>query len=584
MVRSNPVLKFLGLVFLCVFLAKCGASRDGDIPDIILVNGHIITVDSTDRIAEALAIKNEKIIAIGSTVEIEKLVGKSTKKIDLQNKTVTPGLLDAHIHFSTSKWSVPNLVDLSYPDVKSIEDVKERIAEKVKEVKPGEWIQGMGWDEGKLEEQRLITTVDVDSVSPDNPVWLLHTMEHYGTANSQALKMANIDKNTINPPEGVIEKDKKGDITGVLKESAMNEMFALLPISTLEDVEKGMQHMTKALNKEGMTGIKDPVLTDQSWKVYQKMLNSGDLNLRVFGLWLGGKSTASMQRAIEKELAIPSKFKIGNDHLISGGIKLFADGSGGARTAWLYEEWNKNHTEIDSGNYGFPNIQPDTLKEMVQMGTGAGVHISTHAIGDRAIDGVVDAYLEALQERPTKGLRHGIIHANIPTQHSLDVMQQLQTDYDAGYPEPSATFMWWIGDTYAGNFGQRAKRLDPFATFKKMGIRWANGSDFSVTPFPARYGIWAAVARKTALGKYGDDPFGREETVDVQTALKAVTIWAAHQMFLEDKIGSIEVGKYADLAVWNRDLYSVPTEEIKNMKCLMTIFNGEVVYRSEDFK
>jgi predicted amidohydrolase YtcJ len=161
-------------------------------------------------------------------------------------------------------------------------------------------------------------------------------------------------------------------------------------------------------------------------------------------------------------------------------------------------------------------------------------------------------------------------------------MAELQREHDAGYPEPSAPFMWWIGDTYAGNFGPaRATRLNPFATFREKGIRWAGASDFSVTPFPARYGIWASVARETLLGIHGKNPYGKDEAVDVRTALRSYTIWSARQFFLEDKIGSIEVGKYADLAVWDRDLYSVPVEELKEIECQMTLLEGDIVYQKE---
>ena len=145
----------------------------------------------------------------------------------------------------------------------------------------------------------------------------------------------------------------------------------------------------------------------------------------------------------------------------------------------------------------------------------------------------------------------------------------------------SASFAWWLGDTYAGNFGPaRSLRLNPFATFRARGMTWANGSDYGVTPFAARYGIWAAIAREPLLGTWGGDPFGRKESVDVKTALRAQTIWAARQMFLETKIGSIEPGKYADLAVWDRDFYTVPTAQIKDAQCLMTLFDGKVVYQA----
>ncbi len=159
----------------------------------------------------------------------------------------------------------------------------------------------------------------------------------------------------------------------------------------------------------------------------------------------------------------------GDDHLIAGGVKLFADGSGGARTAWMYDDWNIGVTGTDTGNRGYPNIEPDTLHQMIRMYHDAGFHIAIHAIGDRTIDLVVDSYMDALRANPKKGLRHAIIHANVPTEHAIETMAALQRDYDAGYPESSSTFMWWIGDTYAGNFGARARRLDPFATYLKRG-------------------------------------------------------------------------------------------------------------------
>jgi predicted amidohydrolase YtcJ len=271
----------------------------------------------------------------------------------------------------------------------------------------------------------------------------------------------------------------------------------------------------------------------------------------------------------------------GDDHLVSGGVKLYVDGSGGARTAWMYDAWNKDFRDMDADNHGYPASNPDTLRMLIRMYHDAGMHVSVHSIGDRGIDWVVDTYDQAMRENPRKGLRHGIVHSNIPTDHAIDVMARLQRDFDAGFPEPSAMFTWWLGDTYAGNFGPtRSLRLNPFRTFRAKGMTWANGSDYGVTPFAARYGIWAAIAREPLLGVYGKDPFGRAESVDVRSALRAVTIWAARQMFLEKQIGSIEVGKLADLAVWDRDFYTVPTAEIKDAKCVMTIFDGRVVYES----
>jgi hypothetical protein len=264
-------------------------------------------------------------------------------------------------------------------------------------------------------------------------------------------------------------------------------------------------------------------------------------------------------------------------------VKLYIDGSGGGRTAWLYDDWNKDYTAVDSGNRGYPTSSPDTIRRLIRLFHDAGMHVGVHSIGDRGIDWVMDSYAEALRATPTRGLRHSIIHANIPTDHAIELMAELQKRYDAGYPEPSSTFTWWLGDVYSSNFGpKRSLRLNPFRTFLAKGIIWANGSDLPVVPFPARYGLWASVAREPLLGAYAKDPFGRAESVDIHAALRSHTIWAAHQLFLEKKLGSIEVGKYADLAVWDRDPYAVPTARLKDLECRMTVFDGKVVYRAPD--
>jgi predicted amidohydrolase YtcJ len=554
-----------------------GAS--GQSPDIVLVNGKVITVDANDRIAQAVAIRGDRIVAVGTNAEVRALAGPRTQTIDLGGRTLTPGLLDAHNHFSSSGADLQSVVDLSYPAAKNMADVAALVGARVKAAAPGAWVSGRGWDEGKLAEHRLITAKDLDAVSPNNPVYLTNTTGHYGVANSAAMKLANLTKDSRDPPSGTIDRYPDGTPTGVLKESAQGLVRRLVPARAEGDFDKGIREMAKAFNAEGMTGLKDPAINNTQWAAYKRVLADSALTVRVFALWLGGNSTANAQRVIAEHAATTKPYlSTGDDRLISGGIKLYIDGSGGARTAWLYDEWNKNQTETDTGNRGYPASNPDTIRVLIRMFHDAGFHVSAHAIGDKAIDWLVDSYAQAMREHPISGLRHGIIHANIPTDHAIDVMADLQHKYDAGYPEPSATFTWWLGDSYAGNFGAaRSKRLNPFATYLRKGMIWANGSDFSVTPFAARYGIWSAVARQTLLGQYGD-PFGRAESVDVHVALEAVTIWAARQMFLEKKIGSVEVGKYADLAVWDRDFYTVPTDGLKDAKCVLTVFNGKVVY------
>jgi predicted amidohydrolase YtcJ len=235
-------------------------------------------------------------------------------------------------------------------------------------------------------------------------------------------------------------------------------------------------------------------------------------------------------------------------------------------------------TQDGKPNTGYPHMNPDTYRRMVLLFQKSGVPIGTHAVGDRAMDWVVDTYTLAEQRFPRRGLRHAIIHANLPTAHALDAMAELQSKYDAGYPEMQAEFLWWIGTIYAENYGpDRDRRLIPLNTLQRRGILWSGGSDYSVTPVAARYGLWASVARQTSAGVA---PFGSAEAVDSPTALRSYTAWGARQMFLEDRIGTLEAGKRADIAIWDRNIYSIPTAQIKDMKCLMTLVDGEVVYES----
>jgi len=570
--------RMLALTFIALAAACSRPSAD-----LILLNGNVITVDPTDRIVQAVAVTDNVIVAVGTDGEVRAYAGPATEVIDLHGMTVTPGLLDAHSHFAAGALDRSFVLDLSYPQVKSVEEVVTTIAAEVARREPGEWITGAGWDEGKLEELRYIYAADLDRVAPNNPVWLVHTMGHYGAANSAALALANVSKDTPDPPGGTIDRHGNGTPTGVLKESAQRLVGRLVPNFTAEQQRTAIADLAKAFNAEGMTGLKDPGISQGTWNAYEQVMAEGNLTVRVFALWRPRQTTEAAQALIDSKAATTHPYEsTGDDHLIAGGVKLQIDGSGGARTAWMHDDWNRNSTGVDNGNTGYPVTQPDTLRKILRMYHDAGFHISVHAIGDRAIDWTIDSYAEALAATPTQGLRHGIIHANIPSDHALDVMADLEQRFDAAYPEPSATFMWWIGDTYAGNFGPaRGRRLNPFATFMARGIPWADGSDYNVTPFPARYGIWAATARETLLGVYGKRPWGMEEAVDVQAALKARTIWAARQMFLEDKIGSIEVGKYADLAVWDKDLYTVPIADLETVECQMTIFDGKIVFQRE---
>jgi predicted amidohydrolase YtcJ len=557
-----------------------GLSASAQAPDLILIHGKILTVDAKDSIAQAVAIRQGKIIAVGSDKKILQLAGSKAKVIDLHGRTATPGLIDSHAHIAMG--GVDELYSVSLSNAATVDEVKRRVQAAAAKLKPGEWLTGAGWDEGKLAERRYIVASDLDEAAPNNPVWLMHTTGHYGVADHEALRLAHITAASKDPPAGTIDRDAQGVPTGVLKESAMEAVVELIPPPTPEQWRNGILRMVDNLHREGMTAVKDPDIQPPIWDAYHQLLEEKKLSLHVCVLWHGGTTLESARAALARIQALPRPpDSLGDGNLVSCGAKIYMDGSGGARTAWVYKEWHKNSTGIDQGNYGYPLVDPEVYRQMVRLFHQAGVSVGTHAIGDHAIDWVVDTYAQVLKEEPTSGLRHSIIHANIPTDHAIDTMAFLQKEYDAGFPETQPAFTWWIGDTYAGNFGpERALRLNPYHTYEAHSILWAAGSDYSVTPLPARFGLWASVERETAKGVYGKQPFGTAEAVDVHTALRSYTAWAARQLFLENKVGSIEPGKEADIAVWDKDMYTIPAAELRDLKCEMTIYNGQIVYRA----
>ena len=554
--------------------------------DLLLLHGHILTLDPKDSVAQALAIRRGLIVKVGTDAEILAFASNApnTRVIDLHGLTATPGLIDTHAHIADG--GVQELYGIKLSDAISVAEIVARVKAKIALAKPGEWVTGSGWDEGKLAEKRYVTAADLDAVAPDNPVWLVHTTGHYGVANSRALKLAHITGATPDPAAGTIDRDFHGNPSGVLKEeSAMQPVTRLIPPTTLEQVRQGILYIQNVLHSEGMTSIKDPDIEKLHWDAYKSLAEQGQLNERICVLWHAGSTLESARKALAEINAVPRlPNSLGEDRLLSCGAKIYMDGSGGARTGWVYDDWLRNGTTPDvtssgEGNRGYPQIDPAVYREMVRLLHQNSVPVGTHAVGDRAMDWVVDTYALVEQEQPHPGLRHSIIHANLPTPHALDVMATLQKKYDAGYPEMQAEFLWWIGDIYAASYGpKRGQHLEPFKTLQSRGILWSGGSDYFVTPVAARYGLWASAARQTAKGTYGLHPFGMAEAVDLHTALRSYTSWASRQMFLEDKIGTLEAGKKADMAIWDRDLYAVPTDQIKDLKCLMTLLDGEVVY------
>jgi predicted amidohydrolase YtcJ len=309
----------------------------GDAADLVLLNGTIITVDSADQIAQAVAIQAGQIVAVGSNAEIQHRIGPRTRTVDLQGFTATPGLIDAHLHLSVGGVRRLTNIDLSYPAVNSIADVRNAVALRAGALRTAEWIQGSGWDEGKLQERRMLAAHDLDDVAKGHPAWLIQTMGHYGVANSEALRLAQIDKTTADPPGGVIDRYPDGTPTGVLKESAQNLVSRLVPPPSQGRIEEGIKSLASDLLGEGMTAAKDPDIGRAHWDAYRSLRARNELPVRVVVLWNGGKTTESSRALITQIEQFSKPYQsTGDDHLISGGVKLFMDGSGRTDRLGIY--------------------------------------------------------------------------------------------------------------------------------------------------------------------------------------------------------------------------------------------------------
>ncbi|MBB5055405.1 hypothetical protein HDF16_000074 [Granulicella aggregans] len=546
--------------------------------DLVLRHGTVLTVDAKDSVAEAVAIRDGKVVSVGTDTSMGAWIGAKTRVIDLAGKSVTPGLIDTHAHLLST--GADEIVGVDLGRAASLAQLTELVKARVDATPAGEWVQGSRWNEGILAEHRGPTLAELDAISGGHPVLLENVTHHYAIVNSAALAMAKIDVSTKDPAGGRIEHDTTGKPTGMLREEAAVRLVSShIPAITAEQYKMSLRSGIATMHSEGMTGVKDlnyPV----EWSAYKELAGTEGLTIHACSLIWAGYSLESAKAALNEILQARKDEKTlpGGDLKVCG-AKILLDGSATGRTAWRYEDYPVDARHPASTGHGFSTIEPDVYNKMVLLFNDAGVSVGTHAIGDRTIDLVVDAYAEALQQKPTVGLRHSIIHAHEPTEHAIAAMAEMQKKYDAGIPETQAEFLWWLGDTLPGSFGlERAQHLMPLATYRKNGMIFAGGSDYGVTPLAARYGLWASVAREPLKGTFGPHPFGMEEAVDVHTALKSYTIWAARQIFAETETGSVETGKWADLAVWDRNPYAVPTADLKEMKCMMTLYKGKVVF------
>jgi predicted amidohydrolase YtcJ len=533
-------------------------------------------MDREDTVTEAIAIAGGKIVELGKSETLRRLAGRSTRILDLRGRLVTPGLIDSHCHFAEAGIDAAFVLDLRYPKTKNVQNILELVGKKAKRSGRGKWIIGSGWNETLLEEKRYLTRWELDSVSPDNPVLLRHVTGHCIVVNSLALRLPGISKQTPDPPSGSIERDSAGEPTGVLKEfAAMNIVLKLVPQWTIGDWINGIRHATRLWVREGVTAVKESYSRDQYRSIlaaYRSLMSSRKMKIRSY-LLLIAETVKDLNDAIERQ----HDFSTHTDDILLklGGIKVIFDGSLVARTAWMYEEYCDATGKTEIGNRGYPALREDEMTEIVTTSDANGFQIAVHAIGDRAIDVVLDAYEKALKTNPRPDHRHSIVHALIPKQDAVRRMSAMNL-----VVETQTSFLYFLADGYSRSIrADLLRRVIPIRTLLDAGITVGNGSDAPYGPYPPRYGLWAACTRRSYSGREGEEFLGKGECISIREALRTYTIDAAKCLEMEDNIGSLERGKLADLVVWEKDILSIPIDEVREVRVVMTIIDGKVAFQ-----
>ena len=550
------------IVLLSLLSISANAQAQNLSADLILFNGKIITNNAAFQIVEAMAVRDEKIVAVGSNAEIEKLAGPQTKRIDLQGRTVIPGLIDTHTHaLNWARSVIRDELDLSYPKVSKMDDVTKAIVERAAKTKPGEWILGTSWDDAKLAERRYIMRHDLDAVSASNPVYLLHVSGHLAAVNTAALKLAGITAQTPDPQGGVIEKDAQGQPTGILKDTAMGLVDHVLPVQTREDSIKAVAYLSQAAAQVGLTTVHDIALFPEDFSVYQEAYRRGLLKIRVHMAPL-----VSRPQDVERIKAMGVHTGFGDAHLKFGPIKIFSDGGMGARTIAIYPPPLQNEPQ----NFGLLLWKSEDLEKTQQQLAALGWQLATHAIGDRAIDQVLDSYAKVAQLYPGRDLRNRVIHCGVATPAIQKRLKALNVLVDDNPP-----FIYWIGSWFEKYGPERVRWSYPAKSYFDNGIIVSGGSDVYVTPISPWWGIWAAVVRREQKSGQVLVP---EERITVRQALQMYTLNGAYAGFEEKIKGSLEVGKLADFVVLDRNLLEVPSDELKDVKVLATFVGGQAIY------
>jgi predicted amidohydrolase YtcJ len=525
---------------------------------LIIHGGPILTMDDASPVVDAVGIDHGIVVAAGSEAEVRERMPAGAETIHLDGRMATPGLYDAHAHTFMTGFSLLE-VDVSAPGVASIDDIRGRVAERSRASGPGSWIVGQGYDQASLAEQRHPNRHDLDAAAPDHPVALWRSCHHIMAVNSKALALAGIDRNTPDPDGGTIDRDEHGEPTGVLREHATGLVQEVQPEATEDDFAAAIVAGGREFVKHGVVAVAEAgIRTSAEMRAYQRVWRSRELPVRSYLMMI-------IDDTLDDLIGLGVSTGFGDDWLRIGNAKLFSDGSIGGRTARMRRPY-----EGETDNVGLWMLEPDELKAKVRRAHDAGFQLGIHAIGDAAIDLVLDAYEAAQAATPRQDTRHRIEHCSIVDLDTIKRIKRLGV-----VPIPGTSFLYYTRPAYEQNLGKdRFRYAYAMKTYAAHGIIAAASSDAPVVPVDPLIGIQTMVTRTDRLGV---DAWA-EERVSVDEAIRAYTVNAAWASFAEKTRGRLAPGMVGDVTIFDQDLRAMDPTTITTAAVDYTIADGEVVW------
>ncbi|RYY35099.1 MAG: amidohydrolase [Sphingobacteriaceae bacterium] len=557
---------FLAVILFVAFRSP----KVADSADVIYINGKVLTMDSANSIAQAVAVKDGKILLVGTSAAVSKLKNAQTTVIDLKGKTLMPGIIDGHSHFmSLGRFKT---VDISPPPVgtvKTIADIVKAIKEyQVKNKIPkGEWISARGYDPDQLVEKRHPEKEDLDAAFPDNPVILTHTSGHMSVVNSKALEVSGVTEATADPAGGqLVRKPNSMEPTGLLLEKARSVLKMGGNTTSLGEQLELLKKQQDYYASYGITTAQDGSTSFESVELLQKAAERKLLFIDIEAL--------PAYPIIDKLIGNPAyTFGVNNNHLVLQGSKIIADGSPQGRTAFFKQPYLTPVPGCDHDCTGIPTITTADLDSALIKLFKNNIHPFVHCNGDATIDMYIKAVTDAGKKLNVKSTdrRPVIIHSQFARPDQLDSYKQLGM-----VPALFTNHAFFWGDTHVQNLGkERAFFLSPTKTALKKGIVFTNHTDFGVTPLNQMFLLWTSVVRKSRSGVV----IGPDERLTPMEGLRAITINGAYQYFEEKTKGSLEAGKLADMIIISADPLTIPVDKIKDIAVLETIKEGKTVYK-----